>query len=764
MTDKTVGTAAFDLFTDGWSYADRIWSYTPRLFEQTTAGFTVLNDVIGAGGGGDVVRGKGGDDLLFGNAGRDSVDAGTGDDIVFGGMGRDRLFLGDGADVAAGGNGNDRINSGAGDDLVYGDGSGQNLLATSVTDTLASDLAAYGSGGNWDVTHDSQGARMSQSFATENGASYQISFDLAANLNASSEVGGIAVFWNGQRVGRFDAGDGVYTTYSIDVRGDGKMGTLSFKEIGFATGDRPEVRTDGPIFLYDSVVEINGRKVEVSAFASGQQGVFQVDNGQLSRFDGSNGTITQLGDGAGFGVDALGYNRQNDLLYGIATGVGVDDRGKPVSAGDLVLYDALGAVYRAGATGALAGGGGFDSSGNLWIFDKGLDRITKVDVDNFNAFGDPVVQHFDLPAGLFPKILGDVAYNAAEDLWYSVIAPSEAGANGLLLRLDLKNLEIGGYPEITSLEINRTMTSKGFADGMPRGAVSAVFLDRDGSLYFSTGPADHAGTTPDQGMIYQVHADWNGGAAFIRSHAPTDAADYDDGATDPQSADLFALRDAYAPVYVQNVLVQMQGGGDDILRGGAGDDELYGGPGDDRIMGGTGKDALSGGEGADRLFGGAGRDRITGEGGEDKIRGGSGKDHLFGGAGKDKLTGDDGDDELQGGAGADKLFGGAGADRIEGGQGSDNLWGGGYTGDSDRDVFVFPAASGRDYIHDFDVARDRIDLSAFWIDWSELREHLLDQSWAIVIELYAFPGGSSGDRIILPDVDLADLGKDNFIL
>lgn len=761
-TGKTIGVAALDLVADGWSYADRVWRYTPKLFEQTAAGFKVLNDVIGAGGGRDVVRGKGGDDLLFGNAGQDRVEAGSGDDIVFGGLGDDRLSLGEGADFAAGGSGDDRIFSGAGNDLVYGDGSGHNLLATSVLDTRATGFAAYVAGGNWDVCFGGHGARMSQSFATENGVPYQITFDLAANLNDSSGVGGIAVFWNGQRVGRFDAGSSVYATHSIDVVGEGKEGTLLLKEIGFTAGDRHAVQTDTPVFHYDTVVKINGRGIDVSAFAAGQQGVFQVKDGQLSRFDSSNGTIEVLGGGAGFGVKALGYNRQNDLLYGISSGTGVDDRGKTVSSGDLVIYDAQGAVYRAGATGALAGGGGFDNTGNLWIFSEGLDRITKVDVDNFNAFGDPVVQHYDLPAGLLTQRLGDVAYNADDNYWYCVIAPSGTGANGLLLRLDLGNLEMGGYPVVSSVEINRTLSAEGFDNGMPRGIVSTVFLDRDGNLYFGTEATDHDrdDTTPDQGGIYQVHADWSGGAAFVRSRAVTDPAGYDDAATDPQVADLFAPRDADAPVYLQNLLVRMQGSGDDILRGGSGNDELYGGLGDDRIVGGTGGDDLYGGEGPDRLFGGAGRDRITGEGGEDKIKGGSGKDQLFGGTGKDELNGDTGDDVLVGGAGADKLFGGEGADRIEGGEGNDNLWGGGYSGDRDRDVFVFSAASGRDYIHDFDVARDRIDLSAFWIDWSELQDHLLDQSWATVIELYAFAGGSSGDRIILPDVDLAE---DNFI-
>ncbi|PLS22705.1 calcium-binding protein [Neptunicoccus cionae] len=755
ISENTIGVAAFDLFTKGWSYKGGSWTYVQRLFERTDAGLLALNDLIAAGAGSDLVLAKGGHDLLYGNGGKDRLKAGSGDDFVYGGMGDDLLHLGDGGDRVEGGDGNDRIYSGAGDDLVYGDGSGENLLLASASDENATGFAGYEAGANWKVSHTAGNARMVQTLAIEKGVHYQISFDLAAN--PTSGAGGVAVFWNGERLGRFEADSSTYKTHVISVVGDGKTGALLFKEFETTPRDGPEIHSDQPVFYYDSAIRINGKLIEVSAIASGQTGLFYVKNGQLARYDGNGDATIPIGDAAGFPVGALGYNGLNDLIYGIAEGKGVDDRGKIVNAGDLVIFDAKGMVFRAGATGSTGVAGDFDGSGNLWIFDDRLNRITKVEVDNFNAFGNPVGKHFDLPRELFPWELQDLTYSATENLWFGVVAPASSGTNGRLLRIDLEPLEAGGYPTVTSLEINRTLTPEGFEKGMPVGTVSSVFMNGEGDLFFSADVEDRTG-------IYQLHTDSDAGAAFVRLRGTTGTTGYDDGAIDPHGANLFADRDPDASFYLRNPSVQAQGIGEDILRGGAGDDELYGGAGHDKVFGGAGADRLWGGDGGDRLEGGRGRDYITGESGADKISAGTGADYLYGGSDKDELLGEGGDDLIWGGSDADRIFGGLGADRLDGGEGNDNLWGGGYAGDSDGDIFVFSAASGRDYIHDFDAALDRIDLSAFHIDWAELRDYLSDQSWASVIELYAFAGGSSGDRIILPDVEPATLGEENFIL
>lgn len=89
---------------------------------------------------------------------------------------------------------------------------------------------------------------------------------------------------------------------------------------------------------------------------------------------------------------------------------------------------------------------------------------------------------------------------------------------------------------------------------------------------------------------------------------------------------------------------------------------------------------------------------INGTPGNDTLTGTTGNDQLFGGAGNDTLNGGDGNDVLIGGAGADKLTGGAGADVFR------------FT--STQDSYRTATTSASDQILDFDVAADKIDVSA----------------------------------------------------
>ena len=87
---------------------------------------------------------------------------------------------------------------------------------------------------------------------------------------------------------------------------------------------------------------------------------------------------------------------------------------------------------------------------------------------------------------------------------------------------------------------------------------------------------------------------------------------------------------------------------------------------------------------------------------------------LTGTSGRDTITGGTGNDTIDGRDGWDWLSGGAGNDRIIGGKGNDDLFGG-----AGADVFAYnvigetPRGGGqRDFIHDFQVGVDKIDLSA----------------------------------------------------
>ena len=81
---------------------------------------------------------------------------------------------------------------------------------------------------------------------------------------------------------------------------------------------------------------------------------------------------------------------------------------------------------------------------------------------------------------------------------------------------------------------------------------------------------------------------------------------------------------------------------------------------------------------------------------------------IRGGTGDDFLVGTNGDDVIWGMGHNDVLSGGAGDDHLIDGRGNDILFGG-----SGADVFVFTPDGKSDFIEDFEVGIDRIDLSGW---------------------------------------------------
>ncbi|MFT3974167.1 MAG: hypothetical protein QM699_12175 [Amaricoccus sp.] len=153
----------------------------------------------------------------------------------------------------------------------------------------------------------------------------------------------------------------------------------------------------------------------------------------------------------------------------------------------------------------------------------------------------------------------------------------------------------------------------------------------------------------------------------------------------------------------------------------------------DRLAGYDHDDTLSGGTGNDHLAGKGGADVLNGNGGSDVLLGGTGKDQLFGGSGTDALYGDGGADRLSGGLGADKLSGGLGAD-----------------------TFVFAAGDGADRILDFNLAQDRIDLTAFHLDgFGDI--DVEDRGYGAHVTV-------ADVSIDLRGIEAGDLGADHFLL
>lgn len=205
------------------------------------------------------------------------------------------------------------------------------------------------------------------------------------------------------------------------------------------------------------------------------------------------------------------------------------------------------------------------------------------------------------------------------------------------------------------------------------------------------------------------------------------------------------------------------GAGDDQIHGDAGNDMLSGDDGDDVIYAGDGNDTVSGGDGNDILYGREGNDAMTGDAGDDKLYAGDGNDAASGGEGNDELQGYDGKDVLSGDAGNDKIVGGADRDVIDGGAGNDHLWGGNWRADQAADVFVFSKGSGTDWIHDFELDHDMIDLKAFESDWESVKNNMNNRYGSLFIDLAAI-GGEAGDGLYLKGMDVEKMSEDSFII
>ncbi|WP_147125305.1 calcium-binding protein [Shimia ponticola] len=755
--------AAGDMVGAEWTYVNGEWVYDAAAVVVTDLSSTpAYDDVICTGAGNDVLLGNRGNDTLFGGAGNDRLNAGSDDDRAFGEDGNDTLNLGSGDDYGEGGMGADLINGGAGDDVIYGDLNDSNLLSN--TDRSATSFADYGDASGWQFTDIDGQSQISQSAGTVAGESYTIAFELAANLSAGYSTGAVEVLWNGEVVDTIETTSGAYQRYEVDVVSAGSQGELSFRAV------EPEVNDlydfSGPIASYEKTVEVGGQEVPVDAFAPGQSTLYQVIGGQLKAFDVDSQQYVDVGSGAGFKVNAVGFNVEDDLIYGVAKSAGFDSLGNPVSNSDIVMIDASGASFRVGDGVYADYVGDFDASGNLWTFHSSLDRISVVDIDNLDADGNPVIDHYNLPNGLFTDRTYDLAFNAQDGHFYAVVSPGRNGEAGKVVQIDVATVQNGGQPTFKEVPITGTLYGDTMESGMAKGAYGAVFMDGDGTLYYGLNRGDHDldASTGAQGGIFRVNVNWDTDQAYSEFMAEAESTSSNDGTMDPRAVDTFADIDADAAVLLRSPELTPSEGGDDRLRGGSGDDEMHGGFGDDRMHGGQGEDTLFGDEGSDRMFGNHGNDVMSGGDGDDKMLGQAGDDTMSGDAGRDYMHGGGGNDVISGGDGVDKLVGGAGRDVIEGGAGNDHMWGGHWRGDNSADTFVVSGGSGQDIIHDFETDHDQIDLSAYGIDYDDLKTVMSDKGWATEINLAALGGGDAGDRLFLKSVEAEDLDESNFIL
>lgn len=184
-------------------------------------------------------------------------------------------------------------------------------------------------------------------------------------------------------------------------------------------------------------------------------------------------------------------------------------------------------------------------------------------------------------------------------------------------------------------------------------------------------------------------------------------------------------------------------GGNDTLDGQGGDDVLWGGFGDDLLLGGKGTDMLAGGHGADILDGGAGVD--TADYSQDGGWRGVSID-LLNNVGTDSWGTEDkfvSIENINGTGFNDWIRGDANANVINAGAGDDYLIGG-----AGKDTFVFAKGDGHDYVADFSVADDTLDLRAYgFASKDEAVSHIVAHDAGL-----AFVYGDA--EIVLKDVNI----------
>ncbi|WP_281685635.1 matrixin family metalloprotease [Thalassobaculum salexigens] len=237
--------------------------------------------------------------------------------------------------------------------------------------------------------------------------------------------------------------------------------------------------------------------------------------------------------------------------------------------------------------------------------------------------------------------------------------------------------------------------------------------DSDGILGSSEFEFSQIAMDPNDTWIFYATAVHEVGHALGLGHidhTPSIMSTFADGQEELTAYDIEVIQSIYG---AGGTIVTQQTGTDvaDILVGTGARDTLWGGSGQDTLSGGWAGDLLYGNRGTDHILGGAGADTLYGGQNDGTPRGAplaqrDGWDTLSGGDGNDVIYGNMGSDVLVGGDGWDSIYGGQDDDSIFGGLGQDDMY-----GNRGADIFVFTDANeGFDYIVDFDVTQDRLQL------------------------------------------------------
>lgn len=531
------------------------------------------------------------------------------------------------------------------------------------------------SSGRNHIELDGSGARntnsqISQSIATSDGASFQLSFDYSPPPFSRASSNGIQVVWNGVVIDTISSRGGWrvnWQTHTYQLEGSGDMSQLEFRAVGSDDGrggylDNISVlsTTPPPIFTEsDDVVDL---AVDDADYGNGE--TYEALGGDDQVVGGDADDVI---DG-GLGNDTLSGGDGNDTL------IGGNEARVDVEQDVLVEHDLSGLSET------------LEQGVNADHFTIAKDHAVKLTFTDENAYYHNSIGTYRVDAD--GNISGvEIAFKDASEGWgrstirsgASVDVDLNAGetlgvfliSNGYYKNYGMGHFRNGHFEFRDAAGNPATMNSDNpqLVYVYDRGWEIPV----RGDVFHALAGVDNVALNPDDQVHVMSGQSETGGITL----AFEDLNNLGD-----QDFDDVILNIDFAPV-TETVLVAADDNdvlngeaGDDTLEGGYGDDQLNGGTGNDNLDGGAGRDILDGGDGDDRIFGGAGKDRITGGDGDDVLRGNAGRDNISGGLGEDNIRGGNGNDLLKGNGNADIIFGNNGNDTLLGGNGRDILTGG----------------------------------------------------------------------------------------
>ncbi len=556
------------------------------------------NDVLGGGAGSDTIYGGDNDDLISGLGGNDTLDGGDGNDEIWGGAGNDTLI---------GGKDNDQLFINGGNDTVYGNATDLTVTSNRLATAGESDATVvYGNQADYAVTRNSDGS-WTISSAGETDTLYgvehinfnggDVELDLTSNVLVFNDCGELV---------------GTYNTIQ-----EGVDNSLNGFTIEVLPGTYDENVTIG---VSIALVSVGGRdSTIINGVSTGSE----------------NATITVLG-----GVDnvAIGTNGNDGFtIVGSDKGIpGIEQAAvyllNAVAGNPTDKFQMVGNEVVANGEAALL------SDWNAAVTNAVIDRNIfsgKTFVGAEPATGDQfTVPNVARQLVAFGQGSTPASNNADNITFTNNVVTGAAGgmsSGNNLVTIDASNSNI-------SNNIFTGHTASGSFALRARGEGTSIENNR---LDHSTG-GNSAGISLNNHGMPGTYAgnEVIGGSGDDAIFGMTPGADLISG-----------------------------NGGDDILAAGDGDDTIYGGQGNDTIYGQGGNDTLEGGDGNDIIHGGAGQDILRGGKGDDVIRGGADNDRIGGKEGNDTIHGDGGADEIWGDAGDDTIVWnvGDGADQISGG-------------------------------------------------------------------------------------------------